>query len=45
MFEITESNVIANIGESLVKINMLKDQGATFSLGLFIFKLLKATTY
>jgi diguanylate cyclase (GGDEF)-like protein/PAS domain S-box-containing protein len=35
MFEITESNVIANIDESLVKINMLKDQGATFSLDDF----------
>jgi EAL domain-containing protein (putative c-di-GMP-specific phosphodiesterase class I) len=35
MFEITETNVIANIDESLVKINMLKDQGATFSLDDF----------
>ncbi|MFT4609275.1 MAG: EAL domain-containing protein (putative c-di-GMP-specific phosphodiesterase class I) [Cellvibrionaceae bacterium] len=35
MFEITESNVIENIDESLIKINKLKDQGATFSLDDF----------
>jgi diguanylate cyclase (GGDEF)-like protein/PAS domain S-box-containing protein len=35
MFEITESHVIANIDESLIKINKLKDQGATFSLDDF----------
>jgi diguanylate cyclase (GGDEF)-like protein/PAS domain S-box-containing protein len=35
MFEITESNVIENIDESLIKINKLKDQGARFSLDDF----------
>lgn len=35
MFEITENNVIADIDESLVKINKLKDRGATFSLDHF----------
>jgi EAL domain-containing protein (putative c-di-GMP-specific phosphodiesterase class I) len=35
MFEITEGNVIANIDESLVKINKLRTHGATFSLDDF----------
>ena len=35
MFEITESNVIAKIDESLIKINKLKDQGVKFSLDDF----------